>query len=132
MGEANNYTETDGTVDGTDNVMIALEHVCVDDRKSEGNGGIKDNNDDYNDDDGGGGGSVVGNNNANLVTIPMRTLIDMSGEKEEENKSRDIAQIDVEGALSEAINRYSVISNNNANLVTIPMSALIDLSKEKE
>ena len=55
----------------------------------------------------GGGGSVVGNNNANLVTIPMITLIDLSEENEEENKSRDIAQIDVKGTLSEAINWYT-------------------------
>jgi len=34
--------------------MIALDYVCVDESKSEGNGEIKDNNDDYNDDDGGG------------------------------------------------------------------------------
>jgi len=46
------YTDLDGTVDGTDNVMIALENVCVDDRKSEGNREIKNNNDDYNNDDG--------------------------------------------------------------------------------
>ena len=63
--------------------MIAAEHVCVDDRKSEGNGEIKYNNDDYNNNDGGRGGSVVGNSNANLVTIPMSALIDLSGEKEE-------------------------------------------------
>ena len=55
-----------------------------------------------------------------------------SEKKEEENKSRDIAQIDVEGAQSEAINWYNVVGNNSANLVTIPMSALIDLSEEKE
>ena len=48
------YTDIDGAVDGTDNIMIAGEHVCVNDRKSEGNEEIKDNNDDYNDDDGGG------------------------------------------------------------------------------
>ena len=80
----------------------------------------------------GGGESVVGNNNSNLVTFPMSALIDLSGEKEEDNKSRDIAQIDIKGTLSEAINRYSVVGKNNANLVTIPMSALIDLSEEKE
>ena len=40
--EENNYTDIDGTVDGTDNVMIASEHVCVDDRKSEGNREIKE------------------------------------------------------------------------------------------
>ena len=67
----------------------------------------------------GGWGSVVGNNNANLVTIPMSALIDLSGEKEEENNYTDIAQIDVQGTLSEAINWYSVVGNNNASLVTI-------------
>ena len=49
------YMDIDGTINGTDNVMIASEHVCVDDRKSEGNGEIKYNNDDYNNDDGGRG-----------------------------------------------------------------------------
>ena len=101
------YADIDGAVDGTDNIMIAGEHVCVDDSKSESNEEIKDNDDDYNDDDGGGGGGVVGNNNANLVTIAASALIDLTrGKKEEENKSRDIAQIDVEGTLSKAINRY--------------------------
>ena len=38
----------------------------------------------------GGGGSVVGNNNANLVTIQKSALIDLSGEKEEENNYTDI------------------------------------------
>ena len=52
---------------------------------------------------GGGGGSVVGNNNANQVTIAASALIDLSGEKKKENKSRDIAQIDVDGTLNEAI-----------------------------
>ena len=63
--EENNYTEIDGTVDGTDNVMIASEHVCVDDRKNEGNREIKDNNDDYNDDDGGEGGMLL------VTTMPI-------------------------------------------------------------
>ena len=26
------YTSIDGAIDGTDNIMIAGEHVCVDDR----------------------------------------------------------------------------------------------------
>ena len=30
------YTDLDGTVDGTDNVIISTEHVCVDDRKVKG------------------------------------------------------------------------------------------------
>ena len=47
------YTDIDGTVDGTDNGMIALEYVCDDDRKRESNGEIKDYNDNYNKDDGG-------------------------------------------------------------------------------
>ncbi len=40
------YTDIDGTVDGTDNGMIALEHVCDDDRKHEHNSNrdIRDNN----------------------------------------------------------------------------------------
>ena len=70
--EENNYMDIDGVVDGSDNIMIAAEHVCVDYRNSEGSGEIKDNNYDYNDDgddDDGGGGSFVGNKNANLVTI---------------------------------------------------------------
>jgi len=50
------YTDIDGAVDGTDNIMIAGNNVCVDDSKSESNEEIKDNDDDYNDDDGGGGG----------------------------------------------------------------------------
>ena len=37
------YTDVDGTVDVTDNGMIASEHVFVDYRKSEGNGEIKKN-----------------------------------------------------------------------------------------
>ena len=56
------------------------------------------------------------------MTIPIRALIDLSGEKEEENKSRDIAQIDVEGTLSESINQYKsqqtlngTISNSNSS-----------------
>ena len=49
------YTDIDGTVDDTDNRMIAVEHFCVDDRKIEGSGEIKDNNDDCNDDNGGEG-----------------------------------------------------------------------------
>ena len=65
MGEANNYTETDGTVDGKYNVMIALEHVCVDDRKGEGSREIKGNNDDYNYDDGREGGVLL------VTTMPI-------------------------------------------------------------
>jgi hypothetical protein len=99
------YMNIDGTGDGTSNVMIASEHGCDYDRKREHNKEIRDNNDNYNDDDGGGGGSVVGNNNANLVTIPMSALIDLSGEKEEENNYTDIAQIDIKGTLSKAINQ---------------------------
>jgi hypothetical protein len=75
------YADIDGTVDGTDNGMIASGHDCDDDRKRE-NGEIKDYNDNYNEDDGEGGGSVVGNNNADLVTIAS-TLIDLSRGKEE-------------------------------------------------
>ena len=48
-----NYTDIDGAIDGNDNRMIAAEHVCVDDRKCESNGELKDNDDDYNNDDGG-------------------------------------------------------------------------------
>ena len=77
------------------------------------------------------GRSAVGNKDANL-TIVIRALMDLSGRKEEENKSGGMPQIDVKGALYEAINWYSVVGNNNANLVTIPMSALIDLSEEKK
>ena len=35
----------------------------------------------------GGGGNVVGNNNANLVTIALSALIELSRGKEEERKS---------------------------------------------
>ena len=35
----------------------------------------------------------------------MITLIDLSGEKEEENNYTDIAQIDIKGTLSKAINQ---------------------------
>ncbi len=71
--------------------MISLEHVCVDDRKHEQNSNreIRDNNANYNEDDGGGGGSVVGNNNANLVTIALSALIDLSMGKKENRKSRE-------------------------------------------
>ncbi len=62
------YVDIDGTVDGTDNGMIASEHDCDDDKKRENNREIKDYNDNYNKDDGG-RGSVVYNNTANLVTI---------------------------------------------------------------
>jgi len=65
MEEVKNYTDIDGTIDCTDNVMIASEHVCVDDSKSEGNGEIKDNNDDYNNDDGGEGKVLL------VTTIPI-------------------------------------------------------------
>ena len=41
------YTDIDGTVDGTNNGMTASEHVCDDDRKRESNREIKDNNDNY-------------------------------------------------------------------------------------
>jgi hypothetical protein len=50
------YTDIDGAIDGTDNIMIAGEHVYVDENKSGSNEEIKDNNDDYNNDDGGGRG----------------------------------------------------------------------------
>ena len=55
-------------------------------------------------------GNDVGHNNANPVTIPMSTLIDLSGEKKDENKIRDITQTDVKGTLSEAI-----IGTNHSN-----------------
>ena len=58
-------TDIDGTVDGTDNRMIAAEHVRVDDRKSEGNSEINDDNDDYNNDDGGEGGVLL------VTTMPI-------------------------------------------------------------
>ena len=57
------YPDIGGTVNGTDNGMIASEHVCDDDRKRERNGEIKDYNDNYNEDDGGEGGVL-------LTTIP--------------------------------------------------------------
>ena len=53
------YTDIDGTVDGTDNVMIALEHVCDDDRKRDHSIEIRENNDNYNNDGGGGEGEVL-------------------------------------------------------------------------
>jgi len=53
------YVDIDGTVNGTVNGMIALEHVCDDDRKRESNREIKDNNDNYNEDDGGEGGVLM-------------------------------------------------------------------------
>ena len=81
------YTDIDETIDGTDNVMIALEHVCDDDRKCDHNIEIRENNDNYNNDGGGGGGSIIGNNNANLVTIAMSAMIDLSrGKKRKEQK----------------------------------------------
>ena len=48
----------------------------------------KYNNANYNEDDEGGGGSVVGNNNADLVTIAMSALIDLSRGKAEESNIR--------------------------------------------
>ena len=66
--------------------MISSEHVCDDDRKRESNREIKDNNANYNKDDGEEGRSVVGNNNANLVTIVLSALIDLSRGKEKESK----------------------------------------------
>ena len=62
-------TDIDGTIDGTDNGMMAWEYDCDDVRKHESNGEIKDYNDNYNTDDGMGGGSVVNNNTDNLVRI---------------------------------------------------------------
>ena len=53
------YADINGTVDGTDNVMIASEHVCDDDRKREHNIEIRDNNDNYNNDGGGKGGVLL-------------------------------------------------------------------------
>ena len=47
------FADIDGTLDGTDNGMIALKHLCDDDRMGESNGESKDNNDDFNNDDGG-------------------------------------------------------------------------------
>jgi len=49
------YADIDGTVNGTDNGMIASEHVCDDDRKHEHNSNreIRDSNANYNEDDGG-------------------------------------------------------------------------------
>ena len=66
--EENNYTDIDGTVNGTVkfNVMIALEHVCVDDRKIGGTGEIKHNNDDYNNDDDGRKGRML-----LMLTMPI-------------------------------------------------------------
>ena len=49
------YENIDGTVNGTDNGMIASEHVCDNDRKRESNREINDNNDNYYNDDGGEG-----------------------------------------------------------------------------
>ena len=59
------YTDIDGTGDGTSNVMIASEHVCDDGRKREHNQEIRVNNDNYNDDDGGEGGVFL------ATTIPI-------------------------------------------------------------
>jgi hypothetical protein len=47
------YADIYGTVNGTDNGMIASEHVCDDDRKCESKREIKENNANYNEDDGG-------------------------------------------------------------------------------
>ena len=98
------YADIDGTVNGTDNGMKALEHVCDDDRKRDHNIEIRENNDNYNNDGGGGGGSVIGNNNANPVTIAMSALIDLSRGKKEENKSREetFDKIDDDGDLKSA------------------------------
>ncbi len=51
------YADIDGTVNGTDNGIIASEHVCDDGRKHEHNSNreIRDNNANYNKDDGGRG-----------------------------------------------------------------------------
>jgi hypothetical protein len=97
------YTDIDGTIDGTDNGMIAWEYVCDDDRKREINREIKDYNDNYNEDDGRGGGSVVNNNTANLVTIAS-ALMNLSRGKEEESKSREetVDEIDDDGDLKPA------------------------------
>ena len=50
------YADIDGTVNGTDNGMIASEHVCDDDRNRNHehniNREIRDNNANYNEDDG--------------------------------------------------------------------------------
>ena len=52
----NDYADIGGTFDGTDNVMISLEHVCDDDRKRDHNIEIRENSDNYNNDGGGGRG----------------------------------------------------------------------------
>ena len=38
----------------------------------------------------GGGGRAVGNRNANLVTIPMSALIDLSGERKKKTKAETL------------------------------------------
>jgi hypothetical protein len=115
------YTDIDGTVDGTDNGMIASEYVCDDDRKRESNREIKDYNDNYNEDDGGGGGSVVNNNTANLVTIAMSALIDLSRGKEQESKSREetVDEIDDDGDLKPAAKSTHFIVRHDKNSVNI-------------
>ena len=96
-------TDIDGTIDGTDNGMMAWEYVCDDDRKHESNREIKYYNDNYNTDDGRGGGSVVNNNTANLVGIAS-ALVDLRRGKEEESKSRKetVDEIDDDGDLKPA------------------------------
>jgi len=113
------YADIDDTVNGTDNGMIALEHVCDDDRKHENNREIKDNNANYKEDDGGGEGSVVNNNTANLVTIAMSVLINLSRGKEEESKSGEetVDKIDDDGDLKPAAKSTDFILRHDKDSV---------------
>jgi hypothetical protein len=105
-------------VDGTDNGMIAWEHVCDEDRKRESNREFKEYNDNYNKDDGGGGRSVINNNTANLVTIAS-ALIDLSRGKGEESKSgeKTVEEIDDDGDLKPAAKSTNYILRHDKDSV---------------
>ena len=67
----------------------------------------------------GGGGSVVGNNNADLVTIAMSALIDLSRGKAEESNSRKetVNKIDDDGDLKPPAKSTHFIIRNDKDSV---------------